>query len=59
MKKNENRGFDYYIDARMLAAYREKPAGLRLAWLYSGNILRRAYPAKLRKLQDTARWLRR
>lgn len=53
MKKNK--GFEYYISEEMLAAYRKKPAGLRLDWVYAGNILRQAYPEKLRKLQDRGR----
>ncbi|KAF0125756.1 MAG: hypothetical protein FD189_1938 [Elusimicrobia bacterium] len=58
MKGNENRGFAYFISGGMLAAYKEKPAVLRLGWLYAGNVLRRAYPEKLKRLQDMGRMRR-
>ncbi|MBI4350215.1 MAG: hypothetical protein HY550_02145 [Elusimicrobia bacterium] len=55
MKGSKNRGFAYFVTGGMLAAYKEKPVELRLGWLYAGNVLRRAYPEKLKRLQERGR----
>lgn len=45
----------YSVSGEMLAAYKTKPAKLRLAWLYAGNILRKACPEKIKLLHDKFR----
>lgn len=49
MKKTKASGFDYYLSKAVIKAYRQKPLELRLQWLYMGNMLRMAYPEKIKK----------
>lgn len=55
MKKNKIYGFDYYLSKEIIKEYQKKPLGLRLKWLYQGNLLRKAYPRRIIKLQDKFR----
>ena len=52
MKAAETPGFDYYLSDEVLEAYRAKPLVLRLRWLYAGNLLRKALPARTRRLHE-------
>ncbi|MBU1261479.1 hypothetical protein KKG61_09605 [bacterium] len=53
--QKDRQGFDYYLTRERIQAYQEKPPKLRLAWLYFGNLLRKQYPERIIKLQDTFR----
>ncbi|HNQ50337.1 MAG TPA: hypothetical protein PKL03_02750 [Candidatus Omnitrophota bacterium] len=53
--KSKPCGFRYHITDEALKEYGKKPMRLRLAWLYQGNILRKALPKRIVKLQDKFR----
>ncbi|MDI6736683.1 MAG: hypothetical protein QME42_10930 [bacterium] len=55
MQRNKTFGFDYYLTKETIKEYQEKPAELRLKWLYFGNLLRKQYPQEIIKLQDKFR----
>lgn len=55
MRKVSDQGFDYYLSKEIISKYQKKPLELRLKWLYFGNLLRKKYPKKIRKLQDRFR----
>lgn len=48
-------GFDYYLSIQKIREYRAMPLDKRLAWLYQGNLLRKAYPKRIIELQDKFR----
>lgn len=53
--KSKPCGFSYHINIKKIREYREMPLEKRLAWLYQGNLLRRAYPKHIIELQDRFR----
>ncbi len=55
MKKRKTKGFDYYLSKELINSYREKPPGLRLKWLYMGNLLRKGYDEKIVSVQNKFR----
>jgi hypothetical protein len=55
LKAAEPTGFSYRLSDEVLEAYQAKPLALRLKWLYMGNLLRKALPARTRKLHDEFR----
>lgn len=55
MKKSVKRGFVYRVSDEMLTDYKNKPVELRLAWLYAGNVLRKACPENIKLLHDKFR----
>jgi len=48
-------GFDYHLSVKTIKEYQAKPLKMRLAWLYQGNLLRRAYPKRIIELQNKFR----
>jgi hypothetical protein len=54
---DRHRGFVVLIDKERIRTYKAKPVGLRLAWLYQGNVLRMHLPAHIRERQDRLRRL--
>lgn len=48
-------GFSYYLSLSMIREYQKIPLEKRLLWLYQINLLRKAYPKKIIKLQDKFR----
>ncbi|MFH1619097.1 MAG: hypothetical protein ABIG11_04260 [bacterium] len=55
MKEDRNCGFDYCLSSETLSGYKNKPVELRLDWLYAGNVLKKAYPLKIKRLHDEFR----
>ncbi len=54
MKENK-KGFDYYLSKKIIKEYQRKPIELRLKWLYQGNLLRKALPKKIVRIQGKFR----
>ncbi|MCM8783183.1 MAG: hypothetical protein NC818_00165 [Candidatus Omnitrophica bacterium] len=48
-------GFGYHLSHRKIKEYQKMPLEKRLLWLYQGNLLRRAYPKRIIKMQDKFR----
>ncbi|MCM8779475.1 MAG: hypothetical protein NC898_05715 [Candidatus Omnitrophica bacterium] len=55
MKKNKYVGFAYHLSIKKIRAYQKMPLEKRLAWLYQGNLLRKAYPRRIIELQNKFR----
>lgn len=53
--ENKTRGFDYHVSLKKIREYQKMPLEKKLAWLYQGNLLRKAYPKKIIELQDRFR----
>ncbi|MBI4972658.1 MAG: hypothetical protein HZC16_02435 [Candidatus Omnitrophica bacterium] len=53
--KIRQKGFDYDVDLKMIREYQNIPLEKRLLWLYQINLLRKAYPKSIIKLQDKFR----
>lgn len=51
----KNKGFDYYLSIKAIREYQKIPIEKRLRWLYQLNLLRKAYPKGIIKLQDKFR----
>jgi hypothetical protein len=48
-------GFKYTVSLEQIRDYSRWPIEKRLAWLYQGNVLRKAYPRRIKELQDKFR----
>jgi hypothetical protein len=48
-------GFNYAVSLKQIRDYSLWPLEKRLAWLYQGNLLRKAYPKRIREIQDKFR----
>ena len=55
MKRKKSSGFAYYLGREILGEYKEKSPELRLKWLYMGNLLRMACPARIIKSHNRFR----
>ena len=55
MKKSKTIGFKYHLSKAVIKEYQKKPIGLRLQWLYMGNLLRMGYPEETKRLHDRFR----
>jgi hypothetical protein len=51
----KNKGFGYYLTPGKIREYRRMPVEMRLAWLFQASLLRKAYPKKVRDIQDKFR----
>ncbi|MCM8801173.1 MAG: hypothetical protein NC912_04070 [Candidatus Omnitrophica bacterium] len=49
------KGFDYYLDSKIIREYQKIPIEKRLIWLYQLNLLRKGYPKRIIELQDKFR----
>jgi len=48
-------GFNYTVSLKQIRDYSLWSLERRLAWLYQGNLLRKAYPKRIRVIQDKFR----
>jgi len=53
--KAKNKGFNYHLNQRVIREYQKISIEKRLLWLYQLNLLRKAYPKEIIKLQDKFR----
>lgn len=49
------KGFGYKLPIDKIRDYQKIPVEKRLTWLYQGALLRRAYPKKIKTIQDRFR----
>ncbi len=48
-------GFRYTVSLKQIREYSLWPIERRLVWLYQGNLMRKAYPKRIREIQDKFR----
>lgn len=53
--KSKNNGFGYHVSLKKIREYQKMSVEKRIAWLYQGNLLRKAYPKRIIELQDKFR----
>jgi hypothetical protein len=51
----KNKGFNYHITLKRIREYQKIPLIKRVLWLYQGNLLRKAYPKNIIRLQNKFR----
>jgi hypothetical protein len=53
--EEEKKGFSYVVSRTQIDEYASWPVERRLEWLFSGNILRKELPEKIRELHNAFR----